>query len=202
MAPIRTTNRITSRITFAVTGAAVALAATATGAAAFSAGATNSPTRSASAVYSPAHPATTARIIAAPGATRPGSSRAGAHQAGAATLDGSARPLLLASSRHHHRTPRQKARRMLRRKGWSSSYQFPYLNRLWDRESSWNVHADNPYSGAYGIPQAVPGSKMESAGPDWQSSAGTQIRWGLNYIRARYNSPRRAWFHEESDGWY
>ena len=91
---------------------------------------------------------------------------------------------------------------MLRRKGWSSSYQFPYLNRLWDRESSWNVHADNPYSGAYGIPQAVPGSKMESAGPDWQSSAGTQIRWGLNYIRARYNSPRRAWFHEEADGWY
>ena len=78
---------------------------------------------------------------------------------------------------------------MLRRKGWSSSYQFPYLNRLWDRESSWNVHAANPYSGAYGIPQAVPGSKMESAGPDWQSSAGTQIRWGLDYIRDR-TTPR------------
>jgi hypothetical protein len=151
-------------------------------------------------VYSPAHPASTARIIAAAGATRPGSSRAGAHQAGA--LDGSARPLLLASSRHHHRTPQQKAWRMLRRKGWSARYQFRYLNRLWSRESGWNVHADNPYSGAYGIPQAVPGSKMESAGPDWQSSAGTQIRWGLDYIRGRYHSPRRAWFHEEATGWY
>ena len=91
---------------------------------------------------------------------------------------------------------------MLRRKGWSPDYQFPYLDKLWERESGWNVHAENPYSGAYGIPQAVPGSKMASAGPNWQTWAGTQIRWGLGYIRGRYNSPRRAWLHEEADGWY
>ena len=50
--------------------------------------------------------------------------------------------------------------------------------------------------------RAVPGSKMASAGPDWQNSARTQIRWGLRYIRARYNSPRRAWMHERATGWY
>jgi len=128
-----------------------------------------------------------------------GTSQAGTSQAGGA-LEGSARPFLQASSRH--RTPRQKAWRMLRRKGWSPDYQFPYLDKLWERESGWNVYAENPYSGAYGIPQAVPGSKMASAGPNWQTSAGTQIRWGLDYIRGRYNSPRRAWLHEEADGWY
>ncbi len=91
---------------------------------------------------------------------------------------------------------------MLRRRGWSPDYQYPYLNRLWKHESGWNVHALNPYSSAYGIPQAVPGSKMATAGPDWQDSARTQIRWGLRYIRARYNSPRRAWLHEQATGWY
>jgi hypothetical protein len=91
---------------------------------------------------------------------------------------------------------------MLRRKHWSPSYQFPYLDKLWEQESGWDVHAENPYSGAYGIPQAVPGSKMSSAGSNWQNSAKTQIRWGLDYIRARYNSPRRAWLHEVADGWY
>jgi hypothetical protein len=90
---------------------------------------------------------------------------------------------------------------MLHHFGWSKR-QFKYLDRLWDRESGWNVHATNPYSGAYGIPQAVPGSKMASAGPRWQSSAKTQIRWGLRYIRGRYGSPARAWEHEISVGWY
>jgi len=85
--------------------------------------------------------------------------------------------------------------------GWRLR-QFPYLNRLWDEESSWNVHAENPWSGAYGIPQAVPGAKMASAGPDWQDSARTQILWGLRYIRAIYGRPRAAWIHEVNDGWY
>ena len=80
--------------------------------------------------------------------------------------------------------------------------QFPYLNWLWDRESSWNVHAENPYSGAYGIPQALPGAKMATAGPDWRTSARTQIRWGLRYIRSTYGSPLRAWEHEVTYGWY
>jgi hypothetical protein len=72
--------------------------------------------------------------------------------------------------------------------GWPSS-EFGCLNSLWQQESGWNPYAANPSSGAYGIPQALPGSKLASAGPDWQTSAATQIRWGLGYIRATYGSP-------------
>jgi hypothetical protein len=103
---------------------------------------------------------------------------------------------------HHKATARSIARHMLRHFRWSPRHQFRYLNRLWNRESGWNVFAFNPYSAAYGIPQAVPGSKMATAGPRWRSSARTQIRWGLRYIRSRYGSPRQAWIHETSVGWY
>ena len=110
------------------------------------------------------------------------------------------------ASAHHkrkavHLTPRQVARRMLKSFHWTQ-WQYRWLNLLWSRESSWNVHASNPYSGAYGIPQAVPGSKMASAGADWQRSARTQIRWGLDYIKSRYGSPHVAWEHELGTGWY
>jgi hypothetical protein len=98
-------------------------------------------------------------------------------------------------------TPRHIARLLLRRFHWRRR-QFRYLNLLWTRESSWNIHAFNPYSGAYGIPQAVPGSKMAAAGPHWRSSARTQILWGLRYIKQRYGSPEGAWHHEISIGWY
>jgi hypothetical protein len=98
-------------------------------------------------------------------------------------------------------TPRQIARRLLHRFHWSKR-QFRYLDPLWARESSWNVHAENPYSGAYGIPQAVPGSKMASAGRHWRSRAETQILWGLRYIKDQYGSPRAAWEHELATGWY
>ena len=98
-------------------------------------------------------------------------------------------------------TPRQIARQMLGSFGWSQR-QFPYLNWLWNAESGWNKYAQNPYSGAYGIPQALPGAKMATAGPNWRSNARTQIRWGLRYIRARYGSPRWAWAHEVAYGWY
>jgi hypothetical protein len=79
--------------------------------------------------------------------------------------------------------------------------QFSCLVSLWDRESGWNVHASNP-SGAYGIPQALPGSKMSSAGPDWQDSYQTQITWGMGYIDGRYGNPCGAWGHSQSTGWY
>jgi hypothetical protein len=95
----------------------------------------------------------------------------------------------------------QIAEQMLSRYGWSSS-QFSCLDPLWARESGWSVTAENPGSGAYGIPQAEPGSEMASAGADWQTDAATQIRWGLSYIQGRYGSPCGAWSHEESDGWY
>ena len=97
-------------------------------------------------------------------------------------------------------TAQQIAMGMLASYGWSSS-QFSCLQPLWQRESGWNVYAANP-DGAYGIPQADPGSKMASAGPNWQSDATTQIRWGLNYIQATYGSPCAAWAHSQATGWY
>jgi hypothetical protein len=97
--------------------------------------------------------------------------------------------------------PQQIAMAMLPGYGWSSS-EFSCLNSLWEQESGWNPAAYNSASGAYGIPQAVPGSKMASAGADWQTSAATQIRWGLGYIKARYGSPCAAWSQESSAGWY
>lgn len=78
------------------------------------------------------------------------------------------------------------------------SDQFSCLVALWNRESGWNVYASNP-SGAYGIPQALPGSKM---GAGWQTSATVQINWGLGYISGRYGTPCGAWAHSQSDGWY
>jgi biotin carboxyl carrier protein len=96
--------------------------------------------------------------------------------------------------------PQQIASAMLGSFGWSSG-EFGCLVSLWNLESGWNVYASNP-SGAYGIPQALPGSKMASAGPDWQSNAATQIRWGLGYIKSLYGSPCGAWSHEQASGWY
>ena len=97
-------------------------------------------------------------------------------------------------------TARRIAELMLVQFGWIG--QFSCLSALWAQESGWNVYAENPSSGAYGIPQALPGSKMASAGADWQSDAATQINWGLAYIRAAYGSPCAAWGHEEAAGWY
>jgi hypothetical protein len=85
--------------------------------------------------------------------------------------------------------------------GFSESTQWPCLYDLWQQESGWNVTAENP-SGAYGIPQALPGSKMASAGPDWETNATTQIKWGLGYIKDIYGTPCGAWDHEEADGYY
>jgi hypothetical protein len=73
---------------------------------------------------------------------------------------------------------------------------------LWNHESHWNVHAGNPSSGAYGIPQALPGTKMASAGPNWHDDARTQIKWGLGYIKSRYSTPCGAWGHFQSSNWY
>jgi hypothetical protein len=92
------------------------------------------------------------------------------------------------------------AAQLLAKHGWGAGQMSP-LVALWNRESGWNTHAANP-SGAYGIPQALPGSKMSSAGPNWQSSASTQIAWGLNYIAGTYGSPSAAWAHSQSNGWY
>ncbi|SEJ36684.1 Transglycosylase SLT domain-containing protein [Demequina mangrovi] len=85
--------------------------------------------------------------------------------------------------------------------GWSGD-QWSCLDALWQKESGWNPNAHNPSSGAHGIPQALPGSKMASAGSDWATNPATQIRWGLGYIKARYGTPCSAWGHSQSVGWY
>ncbi len=84
--------------------------------------------------------------------------------------------------------------------GFSTS-QYGCLDDLWTQESGWRYNAENA-SGAYGIPQALPGSKMASAGADWQTDPTTQIKWGLGYIKSLYGTPCGAWSHEEAYGWY
>jgi hypothetical protein len=90
---------------------------------------------------------------------------------------------------------------MLPQFGFSAD-QFSCLDSLWTKESGWNAHADNPSSSAYGIPQALPGSKMASAGADWATNPATQIKWGLGYIRDSYGSPCAAWGHSQAYNWY
>jgi len=82
-----------------------------------------------------------------------------------------------------------------------SSSDWSCLQSLWQVESGWNYLAENA-SGAYGIPQALPGDKMASAGADWATDPTTQIKWGLGYIQSTYGDPCTAWNHEEADGWY
>jgi len=93
------------------------------------------------------------------------------------------------------------ARSMLSARGLGTA-EYRCLVALWDRESHWNVAAHNVASGAYGIPQALPGSKMASAGSDWQTNPTTQITWGLSYITARYKTPCGAWASSQERGWY
>jgi hypothetical protein len=80
--------------------------------------------------------------------------------------------------------------------------QFPCLDKLWARESGWNYKASNRSSGAFGIPQALPGKKMAAFGSDWETNPATQIKWGLNYIEGRYDTPCGAWSHSQDTGWY
>lgn len=212
MSSLRTVNnRKRSQLALALAGSAVAVAA-------FAAGATGA------ALAGPAGPSVAPHAAAVPAGPVDAAGSDAASPAHLAHLARTARPVdaahpaspvdlvslvspataardsivLLAAAR----TPRQIAQAMLPQFHWSAGRQFKYLNWLWGRESGWNKHAYNPYSGAYGIPQALPGSKMASAGPNWRSNAATQIRWGLRYIKARYGSPRRAWGHSQATGWY
>lgn len=89
---------------------------------------------------------------------------------------------------------------MVAARGWGND-QFSCLVSLYNKESGWNAYAANS-SGAYGIPQALPGSKMASAGADWATNPATQLTWGLGYITARYATPCGAWSHSVNVGWY
>lgn len=86
-------------------------------------------------------------------------------------------------------------------RGWGDD-QFACLLQLWNHESGWRVNAENRSSGAFGIPQALPGSKMASVADDWRTNPATQITWGLNYIAGRYSTPCGAWSSFQAKGWY
>ena len=85
--------------------------------------------------------------------------------------------------------------------GFDAASQYGCLDDIWSRESGWRYNAYNA-SGAYGIPQALPGSKMATAGSDWQTNPATQIKWGLGYIKGRYGTPCNAWAFWEGHSWY
>jgi len=102
---------------------------------------------------------------------------------------------------NHPNRSRSYARILMREFNWDNK-QFECLNKLWERESNWKHTADNPKSSAYGIPQALPGSKMASEGSDWETNPKTQIRWGLRYISQRYENPCNAWNFFQRKNYY
>jgi hypothetical protein len=98
--------------------------------------------------------------------------------------------------------PRDIAKQILKNKYDYGSDQYRCFNNIIIRESNWDIDATNPSSGAYGIPQALPGGKMASAGDDWRTNPATQITWGIEYMKDRYGSPCSAWGFKSSHGWY
>jgi transglycosylase-like protein with SLT domain len=144
-----------------------------------------------------------AKEVAASKAAKAAAAKAAAHKAAVhkAALAKLAAAEAHKAAAHPVGSPRQIAKQMLGQLGWQTS-QFSCLEPLWYHESGWNPSAMNPSSGAYGIPQALHGSLMASAGSDWRTNPATQIRWGLTYIHDRYGSPCGAWAHEQSANWY
>jgi len=98
--------------------------------------------------------------------------------------------------------PKEIARQILKNKYSYGSGQFDCFNNIIMRESKWDINATNPSSGAYGIPQALPGSKMATIASDWRTNPATQIIWGIEYMKDRYGSPCSAWGFKASHGWY
>ncbi|MDG5966488.1 G5 domain-containing protein, partial [Bifidobacterium bifidum] len=86
-------------------------------------------------------------------------------------------------------------------RGWTS-YDWTCLDKLWTRESRWLWYAENAKTGAYGIPQSLPASKMAEFGANYRDDGAVQIDWGLAYIARRYGSPSKAWERSEQIGWY
>ena len=94
------------------------------------------------------------------------------------------------------------ALQMVLDQGWEADQFHSCLEPLWEKESNWNHTAQNPSSGAYGIPQSLPGDKMASHGSDWRTNPATQISWGISYIKDRYGNPCGAWSHSQANNWY
>jgi hypothetical protein len=135
-------------------------------------------------------------------AQRAAAAQAAAVRVQAAKAAADARAAQLATvTRNAQRDPKSVARLLAADRGWGST-QFTCLDLLWTRESGWNYRATNASSGAYGIPQSLPGSKMGSVASDWRTNPVTQIKWGLNYIAGVYGTPCGAWAHSQRTGWY
>jgi hypothetical protein len=94
------------------------------------------------------------------------------------------------------------ARQIIAQKYRWSDRQFTCLDNLWTKESHWNYKARNKVSGAHGIAQALPATKMEIVGTDWRTNPVTQITWGLKYIQERYEYPCKAWSKSKRSNWY
>lgn len=126
------------------------------------------------------------------------------HSVSRDTYDAAAKPkpaIAPAAGRPDPGTAKAIAWELLQARGWGEA-EYNCLVALWQRESGWNHLAENRSSGAYGIPQALPGSKMASAGSDWRTNPRTQIVWGLGYIQNRYGTPCGAWNAFLTKGWY
>ena len=121
--------------------------------------------------------------------------------AGTGSGAGSGGIVYVTSTPPNPNTAQSVAYNMMASFGFDPKTYFGCLVDIWNRESGWRYDAENA-SGAYGIPQALPGSKMASAGADWQTDPATQIRWGLGYIKATYGNPCSAWAFEEANGYY
>jgi hypothetical protein len=124
-----------------------------------------------------------------------------------ATVSASAMSLVSSASASVElaRTPkgaREVAKELMDEKyGWGNK-QYACLDELWIKESNWNYRASNKRTGAHGIPQALPATKMDSAGTDWRTNPVTQISWGLRYIEVRYDTPCKAWAKFKRSNWY
>lgn len=138
--------------------------------------------------------------ITASGGVTPGTGQANPDAVGQAVASGAA-PVPASAAKNQ-----QIGKMLAASYGWSTGTEWDDLVRLWDQESGWSNTAENPTSHAYGIPQALPYTKMPK--PAWPPSAGgsadptSQISWGLSYIRSTYGSPSAAWAHEQADNWY
>ncbi|MDH2389459.1 MULTISPECIES: transglycosylase SLT domain-containing protein [Streptomyces] len=116
--------------------------------------------------------------------------------AGAAVLLGAAGAVMGSTTTAAAATPQQIAKQMM------PAGQFKCFSNIVERESGWDHTATNPSSGAYGLVQALPASKMASAGSDWKTNPKTQIKWGLDYMNDRYGSPCGAWKFWQANHWY
>ncbi|MEU2551811.1 transglycosylase SLT domain-containing protein [Streptomyces sp. NPDC013313] len=110
--------------------------------------------------------------------------------------------MALSAAPAHAATDSASSARTIAQKMIPDAAQYNAFSKIVEHESGWNPSATNSSSGAYGLVQALPGSKMASAGADWKTNPATQIKWGLDYMNSRYGSPAKAWTFWQANGWY